>query len=110
MAWRMLKPFYEPQNSTRKLMLNHKLYNIKMNEGTSKNDFITDIRDVVTQLASIKKVIQEECWAPFFIAMNHLSRDFSPKMNSQVLKILLESYYWTKLREGLGPEKGRMKY
>lgn len=75
MAWRMLKSFYEPQNSTRKLMLNHKLYNIKMNEGTSMNDFITDIKDVVTQLASIRKVIQEECWEPF-IAMNHLSRDF----------------------------------
>lgn len=30
-AWRMLKSLYEPQNSARKFMLNHKLY-LKMGE------------------------------------------------------------------------------
>jgi hypothetical protein len=64
MAWRMLKSFYEPQNPTRKLMLNHKLYNIKMNEGTSKNYFITDIRDVVTQVATLEKSYKKNVGRP----------------------------------------------
>ena len=42
MAWKLLKSLYELQIPARKLVLNHKLYNIKMNEGTSINDFITD--------------------------------------------------------------------
>ena len=59
-VWRMLRSLYEPRQSARKLMLNHKLYNMKMNMGTSVNDFIWGIKDVVTQLASVGEVIQEK--------------------------------------------------
>lgn len=81
-------------------MLIQKLYNMKINMGTSVNDFIWDIKDVVTQLASVGEVIQEEKMVQVMLGAlpnssesfieGLLTQDQLPSFGNLVGKLLLD--------------------
>lgn len=85
----------------RALHLSNKLGNIKMVEGTSTEDFIKKVKELMAQLLSIgdivpdTKVRLELCLK----AMVLLCRQCYAKMNFPVLKSFVANYSW-KRREG----------
>lgn len=95
----MLESLYEPQNLARKLMLNHKLYSLKMSKGASIDDFIRDVMDVVNQLKSVGEVTRKENFVQIMLGampdsyesfiQGMLTQDLTQNSSFPVLKILL---------------------
>jgi hypothetical protein len=55
-----LKDLYEFQNVTRALYLNNKLHVLKVGGVGSVQNFIKNVKEIVTQLASIGKVVLDQ--------------------------------------------------
>ncbi len=57
---KILKDLYEFQNVTRALYLNNKLHVLKVGGVGSVQNFIKNVKEIVTQLASIGKVVLDQ--------------------------------------------------
>lgn len=86
--WNKLKTMYDVQSPSRRLALKEKLYSLRMLEGKTLDSHLQEVNSIVTQLASLGVVIQDEdlvdlmlsslpkSWSTFKIIQQ--SRDRSP--------------------------------